>query len=79
MPTIVVSDHAYVAINTKALVPFENAGEQRPNGDWEVFISDSYVERMKPRMLPHESIGEAIERWYPVKGRPATRTKGTPS
>jgi len=66
MPTIVVSNqlYTYVANNAEAMLPLEKPGEQRPNGDWEMFISDDYVQRMKPHMLLHESVGEALERMY---------------
>jgi len=71
MPTIVVSDYAYKTINATALVPFEQAGEQRPNGDWEVFVSETFIECLKPRMELHETVGEAIARWFPVRGAAA--------
>lgn len=67
MPNIIVSDHAYKTIKATALIPFEGEGEQRPNGDWEVFVSETFIERLKPRMVPQETVGEAIARWFPVR------------
>ena len=66
MPNIVVSDYAYQTIMSKAAVPFEAAGQQRPNGQWEVFVSNEYIGRISPKMLLGESVGEAIARWYPA-------------
>lgn len=67
MPIIIVGQHAYKTITTTSLVPFEKEGHQRPNGEWEVFVSEDYVARIKHKMLSNESIGEAIERWFPQR------------
>lgn len=67
MPIVIVTDYAYQSIQNKAFVPFEQKGTQRPNGDWEVWVSAEMIERLKPNMLPHESVGEAIARWWPTR------------
>lgn len=65
MPIVIVSQYAYKTITSRGHVPFENSGHQRPNGDWEIFVSGDYISRVSHKMLPNESISEAIERWFP--------------
>lgn len=65
MPIVIVSDHAYKSVQANAIIKFdEDLAKQRPNGEWEVSLSQDLIERMKPSMLSHESISEAIERWH---------------
>jgi hypothetical protein len=64
MPEVIVSNFVYEAVKTRALVSWEEDGEQTPDGQWKVPVSERLMGMLQRNKGPTETESEYLERMW---------------
>lgn len=62
---------AVAAIRSAAIYDFKQTGTQRDDGTWDVPLEAETVDGIREKMLPGETISDAIIRIVATAGKPA--------
>lgn len=66
---VLISAETEAAIRAAAILPYKATGKQRPDGRWEVELSDETYERLQAKRLVSETMDQTIFRVVTIGGK----------